>query len=397
MSKIIRIEPVLLSAPYAHPNSSEVRARLKSGYRTCGLVEVELDNGMVGWGEGYLAVFAPRVFEEIVRLIEPHLKGCDAGDVNHCYHKACSVINYWSVQGAARHVVSAIEMALIDAMGKTLKVPAYQLLGGKAVETIRLYGSGGDSLSPAMMANEIELLAGMGIDLFKMRARHHEIEKTVWTMNAAAKSDIAVGVDMVQNLVVAAEPVAAVVRYVQEVHERSGLSIAFLEEALGLHDRGSYPRLRAKLDVPVCGGETCTTAEELCGLIEQNAFDFVQPDASVIGGMHQVMRVASHAQQHGMDTVVHAWGGGVCLMANYHAAFAAGSRLAEWPMPKFALRESLLVEPLQIVDGKLSAPTCAGLGVLVSDAIKQQYPFREDAVYDCAAFAVVPDADVWSS
>src|SRR5476651_298255 len=121
-SKIVGIRPILLSAPYAHEGNLEVRWHLPSGYRTCGLVEVTLDDGTVGLGEGYLAVFAPQVFVEIVNLIAPHLLGREAGEIQRRYRDMCQVTDYWSLQGAARHVISALEMALVDAKAKQMEV-----------------------------------------------------------------------------------------------------------------------------------------------------------------------------------------------------------------------------------------------------------------------------------
>src|SRR5262245_30785084 len=56
MPAITNIRPVLLSAPYAWPDNLEVQRHLPTGYRTIGLVEVTLDDGTTGLGEGYLAV-----------------------------------------------------------------------------------------------------------------------------------------------------------------------------------------------------------------------------------------------------------------------------------------------------------------------------------------------------
>lgn len=78
-ARIAAIRPVLLSAPYADPENLEVRLALPTGWRTTGLVEVTLDDGTTGLGEGYLAVFAPRVFASTVELIAPYLVGRPAG------------------------------------------------------------------------------------------------------------------------------------------------------------------------------------------------------------------------------------------------------------------------------------------------------------------------------
>ncbi len=111
MPTIVGVRPVLLSAPYGSPDNLEVQWCLRSGYRTTGLVEITLDDGTTGLGEGYLAVFAPHVFVEIVKLIAPYLVGKDASDLHQRYREMCMVTDYWSLEGAARHVVVACEIA----------------------------------------------------------------------------------------------------------------------------------------------------------------------------------------------------------------------------------------------------------------------------------------------
>ena len=135
MPRIARVRPVLLSAPYASPDNLEVQIYLKNGLKTCSLVEITLDDGTTGLGEGYLGVFAPQVFAEIVKLVAPYLVGREAFDTRALYTELCNITGYWSFQGAARHVVSACEIALIDAKAKILGVPAYQLLGGATDQT----------------------------------------------------------------------------------------------------------------------------------------------------------------------------------------------------------------------------------------------------------------------
>ena len=79
--KIKEIRPILLSCPYSDIYKNfEVIKHLNSGYKTIGLVEIKLENGVTGYGEGYLAVFAPKVFTEIVNLISPSLIGEDCNN-----------------------------------------------------------------------------------------------------------------------------------------------------------------------------------------------------------------------------------------------------------------------------------------------------------------------------
>lgn len=357
-----------------------------------------MDNDITGLGEGYLPVFAPKVFTEILRVIEPYLVGMDADPMDQCYRMACRVCDYWSFQGAARHVISAIMIALVDAVAKAHSVPSYKILGRESASPFTLYGSGGDSPDPKSMSREIDQLTRLGIVLFKIRARKEQVTKTVWTMKNAARSGIRVGVDMTQNLARPSQTPEDILAFVESVHE-SGLGhLSFLEEIFGPEAISHYPEFRKRIDVPVTGGEIVTTAEELLERLDQGFYDWVQPDATVVGGPLEVLRVFDRASARGTETVVHCWGGGVCQMANYHCAWAAGAGMAEWPMPAYPLREGLLAQQLDIRNGQLHPVDTPGLGVQLTPEIEEEFPFREDAIYSCLpVFQPDPDPAIWSS
>ena len=64
MPKITNVRPVILSSPYADQvHDTEVHCHLKQGYSICGMVEITLDDGTTGLGEGYVAVFAHHIFK----------------------------------------------------------------------------------------------------------------------------------------------------------------------------------------------------------------------------------------------------------------------------------------------------------------------------------------------
>jgi L-alanine-DL-glutamate epimerase-like enolase superfamily enzyme len=385
-TRIVAVKAVLLSGAYASADSGEAQGHFQMpAYKTTGLVEIRLEDGTVGLGEGYLAVFAPRVFEALVDLLGRELLGRDGADIRARVRDLEVASSYWSRDGAARHAVSAFEIALLDARGKQLGVPAYQLLGGARHDRIPLYASGGDATNLEALAAELDRVADLGIDVWKIRSRANEIDRTVSALRLAGEKGIRVGVDASQNLEDPAQGPTEVVEFVSRVHELSGERILFLEETLGVHDLAGFRLLRQKLDVLICGGETTTSPGDMIEIIEAGCFDFVQPDATVIGGMWGVLEVASYARRRGCGVAVHTWGGAASIMANYHAGFAAGCRWLEYPMLAYPLRDEMLAEPLRISDGKLLPPTLPGIGVRMTDSILERHPFREDAVYQCAS------------
>ena len=384
MPKISKIRTVLLSSPYADPDDPEIKECFPNGAkRTIGMVEITLDNGVTGIGEGYLAVFAPLVFKSIVDLAEPYMLGFDGFDIAGAVRRLRSLCDYWSLQGAARHVISAFEIALQDAKGKSLGMPVYDLLGGAKVENIAIYGSGGCCDAKEQFQRELELLDTKGIKLYKIRSVKRDLYRTAWALDESAKYGVNVGVDMCQNLADPPQAVDEVISFVEAVHALTPHRMIFLEEAVGPDAPEGVKELRSRIDVPVYGGEIITTPKEMITRMEMGAYDAVQPDASVIGGISAVMDIFEAGRRTKTSVVVHAWGGAAAIMASYHAAFAAGGKLVEFPMLYFPLAEEMIGDQGKIVDGRLLKPTAPGLGLTLTSEMEARYPFDETAVYSC--------------
>ncbi len=383
-NQIEEIRTILLSAKYGHKKHPEILECFPNGpKRTIGLVEVTLRDGTKGYGEGYLGVFAPKVFESIVDLCKPYLLGKDGMDIKRRYLDLCSVCDYWSLQGAARHTTSAIEIALIDAKSKSLGVPAYKLFGDNFNDKVEVYGSGGICDSKEHFIEELEYLKFLGIKKYKIRSTEKDILRTAWILQEANKYKIEIGIDMCQNL--ADPPLSAqkVISFINDVRKISSENILFLEEAVGPTDIKGFKKLKENFDIKICGGEIITTQEEMISRINLGTYDFVQPDASVIGGIQSVLEIFNHAKSKGVDTVVHAWGGPVAIMANYHACFAAGGKLVELPMIPYDLEPDLFTDQRHIVDGCLIRPEKPGIGITMNNNIEKKYKFDESAVYSC--------------
>ena len=399
MPAIAAVRCILLSSPYADADDPEIKECFPNGpKRTIGMVEITLDNGVTGLGEGYLAVFAPLVFKSIVDLCTPQVVGKDGFDIVRRVKDLRSLCDYWSLQGAARHVIAAFEIALQDAMGKSLGKPVYDLLGGAKADSIRIYGSGGCCDAKHQFFREMDMLDRLGITLYKIRSVKRDILRTAWVLNEAGRRGIEVGVDMCQNLADPPQEVEDVVAFVTSVHALTLHRMAFVEEAIGPDAPEGFRELRRRIDVPVCGGEIITTPKEMIERLRNDVYAFVQPDASVMGGISAVMEVFTAARAHGTGVVVHAWGGAAAIMASYHAAFAAGGELVEYPMLDFPLGAEMIGDQGRIEGGRLLRPIAAGLGLTLTPQMEARYPFDPSAVYSCVLHDWGPPPDsYWSA
>lgn len=369
--KIKSVETILLSAPYGSPEDTELKRFYPLGKRSAAFVLIETDEGLTGLGETYAGVFVPELVVSLVKMLGEKIVGLDPSNVVQLQAMMTRFTSYWGYTGFAKNVISAVEIALWDLKGKAFGVPVYELLGGAKIEDIELYASGGLAKSLDDLGEELKGYAAEGFRAVKIRDRDLEIAP-VEKSREALGDKIKLIVDTNQSFIPRPARYNEALRYARQIEK---YDILFLEEPLGVEDFRGYQRLVKEAPMPISGGETLNSATLFRQHIQNGAFDIVQPDASVIGGIGECLQVLTEARQFSLEGVCHAYGAAVCQAANVHAAFAAGCSLIEWATPPNPLREALLVEPWKIVDGRLLKPLHPGLGIQLTEEIREKYRY----------------------
>ena len=80
------------------------------------------------------------------------------------------------------------------------------------------------------------------------------------------------------------------------------------------------------------------------------------------------MEIFAAGKAYGTGVVVHAWGGAAAIMASYHAAFAAGGTLVEFPMLAFPLGQEMIGDQGRIEAGRLIRRRPRGLAPSLTPA-----------------------------
>jgi hypothetical protein len=126
-------------------------------------------------------------------------------------------------------------------------------------------------------------------------------------------------------------------------------------------------------------------AKEAKRILEERPelFDSLNPDEqralpdAAWAGMIDFVRVARRQQQSDRSVAPHAWGGGAAVLQNVHAAFAVpNTMIVELPPAAGPLHTELWGDALELVDGRVRRPDQPGLGVRLTDELKQRFPFR---------------------
>jgi D-galactarolactone cycloisomerase len=134
-----RKSPVTSSRPpVARPFTSS-RGWLYKTRGTC-LVEIETDDGIVGWGECYGPSAVAKAF--IDTQLAPRVIGRDPFDVEVIWEDLYNRIKDYGPKGMSIAAISGIDIALWDIIGKACNKPVHKLIGGAFRTQVDAYATG---------------------------------------------------------------------------------------------------------------------------------------------------------------------------------------------------------------------------------------------------------------
>jgi L-alanine-DL-glutamate epimerase-like enolase superfamily enzyme len=386
--KITDVRTVLLTGPSTNdPFLREARKR-----RSAAFIEIHTDTEHVGLGETYAAYAFPEVVPEIVEFFKPILIGQNVDDIPALWNRMYLCGRSWCRVGLGTAVLTGIEAALWDLKGKLEGKPVYELLGGLKHEQLPCYATGGPSnYPPEKLLSKIDFYLSLGFKGFKLGAGAFSPE-TGFTISTDASEaadfeatklaavrehvgpDVNIMLDGHMDNSPDGEWDLATAKAVMKAVEP--FNLFFFEEPLPYTDPWGYTELCNSTSVPIAGGEFLTATYEWRVFVGNDSFDIGQPDASFIGGIGEFVKVANMLEERGRKIATHAWGAGGSLMQNIHAAFACGNTaILEVPPAYGGLHSEVIGDSFQMRDGMVLPPEKPGFGIVLTDEIKNRYPF----------------------
>lgn len=331
---------------------------------TATIARVELDNGVVGWGE-CLTREAPGATQAIVReLLAKTIIGMDAWSVEAIWEKMYRTMK---IRGHSRgffmEAIAGVDIAVWDALGRSVQRPVWQLLHGGRTELSCYASSVMISDDPRETADEAERLAAEGWKAIKIKVGRGPAEdlKSVAAARAAVGPDVDIMLDA--NGIYRADEALRLSRGLV-AHE-----VRWLEEPVPVFDLLGYKKIAAaNPGVPLAGGEAEYSVAGFLPFLENGYWDVVQPNVSRAGGFTSARRIALLADAHNTSYAPHVGASGaLCMAASLHLAAS---------MPNFLTYEHMYVkQPLQDlvtglpqpVNGVIAVPQGPGLGVDVDE------------------------------
>jgi L-alanine-DL-glutamate epimerase-like enolase superfamily enzyme len=282
---------------------------------------------------------------------------------------------FWQGRGGTlEHVISGIDIALWDLLGKVSGQPVARLLGGYYRQKIKPYASLLFD-DPDTLADTLRSTVARGFRAIKLgwrpfgRRDCRFDELLMRTARDTVGPDVELLVDAGGSEQFWPHGFKWALRTAQMLAE---FDVGWFEEALPPDDLEGYLLLRQASPVPIAGGEVFTRRQSFFPWIERGALDIVQPDSTKCGGLSEARRIAWHAHDHNVHFVSHGWNTAVGLAADLHLAAALPvARYVEFLTPAPYI-EQILKRPFVLDhEGLLAIPQTPGLGVeLDRDALK---------------------------
>ncbi|ASV29562.1 mandelate racemase/muconate lactonizing enzyme family protein [Maribacter cobaltidurans] len=335
--------------------------------------------------------------------------------------------------GPARQAggVCAVEMALWDICGKAYNVPAWQLLGGRYRDKVRLYADTPEASSPEEQKRLIDFRVNeqgytwlkMDVSIGELRGKpgtvvngkFWENDNGVLAQWGDRRNMLSYGNTMhpFTQIQITEKGLEVLQQVVEDVRNMVGYEIPISTDHYGHFDLNNGIRLAKALDkyrlawfedmvpwqyneqwrtitdaieTPTTTGEDIYLLKDFLPLIHDRAVDIVHPDLASSGGLLETKRIGDYAEEYGIAMAMHQAGTPVSFMANVHCAAATQNFLAlEHHSVDVPWWESLVktVGGFKMIDkGFATVPlTAPGLGIELDEEVVKAHLHPSDKTF----------------
>ncbi len=325
------------------------------------IIRLDTNQGIYGLGE-----VRDGADERYALFLKSRILGLNPCNVEMLF----KIIRQYGYHGRQGGGVCAVEMALWDLCGKAYNVPAWQLLGGRYRDKIRLYADTPGANDPDVFAQTMKRrVEDQGFTWLKMDLGIHVVANIPDALVNTKFWDGATGqydlrdytgygntLHPFTQVQITDKGIAGLTKYVEDVRNAVGYEIPLSADHFGHFDVNNAIRLGRAMEryrlawledmVPWFYTDQCKTLSDaietpiatgediymLKGgfkpLLDLHAVDIIQPDLGTSGGLLETKRIGDYAEDCGVAMAMHMAGSPVCFMANVHCAAATQNFLA---------------------------------------------------------------------
>jgi galactonate dehydratase len=362
------------------------------------LLQLTTDDGIVGVGEVYAATFHPTVVERMIEdVFERHVAGADPFRIEALWRRVYARGYTARPDVSLVGVLSGIEMACWDIIGKSVGKPIYELLGGRVHERLRSYtylyvedGDGADVYTdPVLAAERAAAYAARGFTALKFdpagpysafdpRQPDLEALDRSETYVQAVREAVGSQCDLLFGTHGQFTPAGAI-RLARRLERFDPL---WFEEPVPPESPEEMARVAQATSIPVATGERLTTKYEFARVLATGAAAILQPNLGRVGGILEAKKIAGMAEAHYVQIAPHLYSGPVLGAANIQlAACCPNFLLLEGIIDWGGFHADLLRRAIAWEDGYVIPPAEPGLGIELDVDVAAAHPYDGDELH----------------
>jgi len=355
-------------------------------------VKLKTDTGIEGIGEAYSVPFHPQVVEHMLAdVCERCVIGIDPFKIERLWRIVYSSGYTQRSDLSLMAVLSAIEMACWDIIGKELDKPVYELLGGQVHEKLRsytyLYPRAADKTDvyrdPDLAAERASEYVQQGFTAVKFDPvgpysafdpRQLSLEALEHTENFVGK--IREGVGGKCDLLFGTHGQMTASGAIRLARRLEKFDPLWFEEPVPPENMQEMARVARSTSIPIATGERLAAKYEFARLLGLQAASILQMALGRVGGILEAKKIAGMAEAYYAQIAPHLYCGPIEGAANIQICTCSPNFLIQESIQTWGgFHAEILKEPIKWEAGYIIPPTKPGLGVELDEVVVDQHPY----------------------
>jgi galactonate dehydratase len=357
-------------------------------------VQLVTNQNVTGVGEAYCLPFDPHLVARMLEdVFERYLQGQDPHDIERLWRRVYSAGFTQHSDLALMGVLSALEMACWDIVGKEAGQPVYKLLGGRVHERLRsytyIYARPGDKTDvyqdPDLSAERAVEYLRQGFTAIKfdpvgpysafdgrqLSLPALELSERFMRQLRAAVGDQADLLFGTHGQMTA----AGALRLARRLEPYDPL---WFEEPVPPDAPEEMARVARGTRIPIAAGERLATKYDFARLLRQGAAAILQMNLGRVGGLLEAKKIAGMAEVQHVQIAPHLYCGPVVGAANIQLATCSPNFLILEGIERWdGFHAQILRKPIRWSEGYVLPPTEPGLGVELDEDVALRHPYKD--------------------
>ena len=361
-------------------------------------IKLFTDKDVVGYGEIYSVPFHPNVVSKMIDdVFDRYVRDKDPFKIEKLWRSVYSSGYTQRPDLSLMGIVSGIEMACWDIIGKELNKPVYELLGGIVNSKLRsytyLYPKESDTRNvytdPELAAERASEYIEKGFTAVKfdpvgayssLDPKQLSLENLIKIENFVStihkyiknKCDLLIGTHGQMTT-------SSAIRLAKRLEQFDPL---WFEEPVPPENSEEMARVANYTTIPVATGERLSTKYEFSKILKDEAASIIQMNLGRVGGILEAKKIAGLAETYYAQIAPHLYCGPIIGAANIQISTCS---------PNFLILESIktwkgfsaeiLKEPIKWEKGYVIPPTKPGLGVELNEDLASKYTYAGDKLH----------------